>query len=351
MEREKTANMLFDWYKINQRDLPWRKTRDAYLIWVSEIILQQTRIEQGTPYYLKFKNRFPNVVDLANASIEDVLLVWQGLGYYSRARNMHFAANQVVNTFDSVFPTSYQNLIQLKGIGKYTAAAISSITSSEKRPTVDGNVIRFISRLCGIDEPVDKLSTIHKIEKIASELIEDYDSGLQNQAMMEFGALVCVPQNPICSDCVFVPFCNAFAMQKQSIIPIKQLKNKSIKRYFNYLYITDKNQRILIYQRATLDIWQGLFELPLIEKLNLSPIELSTFLGVDVLIIDSIPIIKHQLSHQQIHTMAWLIECSPSQFDKIAISNNFLPINKNDISKFPISKLTDIVLSTISKFQ
>ncbi|MFZ4612507.1 MAG: A/G-specific adenine glycosylase, partial [Bacteroidia bacterium] len=230
------ATKITSWYKINKRELPWRNTNNPYFIWLSEIILQQTRVDQGMAFYLKFVHEFPTVKELAKAEDETVLRLWQGLGYYSRARNMHFAANQVVNTFDSVFPTSFQYLIQLKGIGKYTAAAISSITSSEKHPTVDGNVIRFISRLCGIDEPVDKLSTIHKIEKIASELIENHDSGLQNQAMMEFGALVCVPQNPICSDCVFMPFCKAFAMQKQSIIPIKQLKNKSIKRYFNYLY-------------------------------------------------------------------------------------------------------------------
>jgi A/G-specific adenine glycosylase len=350
MKHAEIADRLFRWYTSYKRDLPWRKTKDPYRIWVSEIILQQTRIDQGLPYYLRFLDRFPTVKDLAESSIEEVLLVWQGLGYYSRARNMHAAANQVVRDFKGKFPSSYADLIQLKGIGKYTAAAISSITVSEKRAVVDGNVIRLISRLWGITDPVDQAKALAQIEAEATLLIRNQDSGTINQAMMEFGATVCVPRSPNCSECALRDFCDAFKTNKQSEIPFKKGKTAISQRYFNYLYLIDGN-RFLIYQRPPNDIWQGLFELPLIEVEKLTSEEIDAFLGFNptsVLIGEQL---KHQLSHQLIHATLWRIGCTAEQLDSLAKSKGFLITDHDGIKKYPVSKLTNnFFLTLIASF-
>ena len=348
MKHAEIADRLVRWYASSKRDLPWRKTKDPYKIWVSEIILQQTRIDQGTPYYLRFLDRFPTVIHLAEASIEEVLLVWQGLGYYSRARNMHAAANQVVQAFNATFPSSYADLIQLKGIGKYTAAAISSITVSEKKAVVDGNVIRLISRLWGITDPVDQAKALAQIEAVASSLIRDHDSGTVNQAMMEFGALVCVPRSPNCGQCVLSDRCVAHKMGKQSEIPFKKGKTAVSLRYFNYLYLTDGN-RFLVYQRPPNDIWQGLFELPLVEKEKLTTHEIEAFLGFSP---DSVlrgKELKHQLSHQLIHATIWKIGCTAEQLDLIAKSKSYLITDHDGLKNYPVSKLTGNFFLLINK--
>ncbi len=348
MKHVPIADILYRWYSSNKRDLPWRKTKDPYKIWISEIVLQQTRIDQGMPYYLKFLDRFPTVIALADASIEDVLLIWQGLGYYSRARNMHFAANQVVRDFNAVFPSSYVDLMKLKGIGKYTAAAISSITVSEKRAVVDGNVIRLISRLWGIEEPVDQAKTLARIEAEAALLIQKHDSGTINQAMMEFGATVCVPRSPNCSQCVLSSYCDACKSGKQSEIPYKKGKTAVSKRFFNYLYLTDQ-QRFLIYQRPSNDIWQGLFELPLIENEKLTPKEINAFLGFKPSSVLKGKQLKHQLSHQLIHATVWMVDCTTKQLDLLAKSKSYLITDHDGIKNYPVSKLTDNFFLLINK--
>jgi A/G-specific adenine glycosylase len=353
MKITELTNSLFNWYNLNKRDLPWRRTKDAYKVWVSEIILQQTRIEQGTPYYLKFIERFPTVTSLATASIEDVLLIWQGLGYYSRARNMHFGANQVVNDYQSIFPTKYDELLKLKGIGKYTAAAISSIVSAEKKAVVDGNVIRLISRLWGIEEPVDQLKTLAKIETFATQLIQNHDSGIMNQAMMEYGATVCVPRSPNCTECSLGTFCNAFKTEKQLLIPFKKGKTLVSQRSFQYLYISDNNHQFAIHQRVTNDIWQGLFELPILEKEKLSKDEIVEFLGFKPTSIKSEFHQKHQLSHQLISASLWMIKCSSEQLETLAKSKNYIITNRVNLQNYPVSKLADnfflLIMKTESK--
>jgi A/G-specific adenine glycosylase len=347
MKNVEIADALYRWYSSNKRDLPWRKTKDPYKIWVSEIILQQTRIDQGMPYYLRFLDRFPTVKALADASIEEVLLIWQGLGYYSRARNMHFAANQVVQDYDAMFPSAYTDLMKLKGIGKYTAAAISSITVSEKRAVVDGNVIRLISRLWGIEEPVDQAKALAQIEAEAALLIRDHDSGTLNQAMMEFGARVCVPRSPVCSECVLCDFCDAFKTDKQSEIPYKKGKTVVSQRFFHYLYLTDQH-RFLIYQRPSNDIWHGLFELPLIETEKLTSKEIDAFLGFKPTSIIKGEQLKHQLSHQLIHATAWTIGCTAGQLEALAKSKSYLITDHDGIKNYPVSKLTDNFFLLIS---
>lgn len=349
MKNASIANLLNHWYQAHKRDLPWRKTKDPYKIWVSEIILQQTRIDQGLPYYHRFIERFPTVSDLASASIEDVLLIWQGLGYYSRARNMHFAANQVILDFNGTFPSSYSDLISLKGIGKYTAAAISSITASEKKAVLDGNVIRLISRLLCIDEPIDQAKTLVQIEHYAGLLIQDFDSGEMNQAMMEFGATVCVPRSPNCAECILNSNCRAFKAEKQSEIPFKKGKTTVVDRFFNYLFLTDSQSNFLIYQRPSNDIWHGLFELPLIEQRKLTPKEITTFLGFKPQTIRQDVSLKHLLSHRLIYATFWRIDCTSEQLDLLAQSKNYIRTNPQNLKKYPVSKLTDNFFLLISE--
>lgn len=255
---------LLKWYLQKKRDLPWRKETDPYKIWVSEIILQQTRVEQGLPYYLKFIKKFPDVISLASASQDEVLRIWEGLGYYRRALHMHEAANQILTQFDGVFPSDFEQILRLKGVGEYTAAAVSSIAFNEPRAVVDGNVIRVIARLFCLKGDILKLSEKNKIKKIASDLIDQSNPGDFNQAMMELGATVCLPRNPKCQECPVHQFCLAKKHNVSDQLPIKKSKVKTKERYLLYRAI-QKNQKIFIVKRQNEDIWKGLYELPSIE--------------------------------------------------------------------------------------
>lgn len=219
-------NQLCAWYEQHGRPLPWRDSGDPYLIWLSEIILQQTRVVQGLPYFLKFKTNFPTVKTLAAADEDSVLKLWQGLGYYSRARNLHSAAKQVVNEFDGVFPETYADLLKLKGVGPYTAAAIASIAFGLPEAVVDGNVIRVISRLFGISDPVDEGSTLKSIKTKATALLDRTNPGRHNQAMMDFGSTVCTPKLPLCDRCPISKHCVAFGTGKTTELPLKTKKTK-----------------------------------------------------------------------------------------------------------------------------
>lgn len=216
---------VLTWFDHNGRDLPWRYSNDPYVIWLSEIILQQTRIAQGTPYFLEFYNRFPSVVEFACADLEEILRMWQGLGYYSRARNMYFAAQQVMADFGGVFPNEYEQLLKLKGVGEYTAAAISSIAGNECRAVLDGNVFRVLSRYFGLKTPINSTDGKKEFSKIANQLIDCRRPGDYNQAIMDFGSLQCKPSSPDCRNCVLQESCVAFRQGTIAELPVKVKKS------------------------------------------------------------------------------------------------------------------------------
>jgi A/G-specific adenine glycosylase len=256
---------LLEWYNPSSRNLPWKKTNDAYSIWLSEIILQQTRVEQGTPYYLAFVQQYPTVKKLADAPLDDVLKLWEGLGYYSRARNLHIAAKQVVEYHNGIFPTSYSNIIALKGIGSYTAAAIASFAYNLPHAVVDGNVYRVLSRAFGIETAIDTTEGKKQFELLANQLLDKKNPATYNQAIMDFGALVCKPKNPLCEQCILSSECKAFELNKISLLPIKSKKLIKTERHFYYFVCYDNND-IYIQQRTQNDIWKGLFEFPVFES-------------------------------------------------------------------------------------
>lgn len=259
------TNSLLLWYLENQRDLPWRQTRDPYCIWLSEIMLQQTRVAQATPYYLRFLEAFPSVVDLAEASEEHVLKLWQGLGYYSRARNLHYTAKQVANDYQGQFPKSYHELLKLKGIGAYTAAAIASIAFDEPVAVVDGNVYRVLARFFGIETDIAATAAQKEFSALANTLLDPKRPAQFNQALMEFGAMQCTPKNPYCHQCPLQWSCVAYRDQKVNELPVKTKKTKITNRYFHYLVFEDPQRKILLEKRTEKGIWHNLYQFPLIE--------------------------------------------------------------------------------------
>jgi len=259
------TNSLTQWYLQNKRDLPWRKTVDPYKIWLSEIMLQQTRVAQGTPYFMSFVSAFPTVFDLAAANEEQVLKLWQGLGYYSRARNLHKTAQYVANELSGIFPDNYNDLLKLKGVGEYTAAAIASFSYNEAVPVVDGNVFRVLSRYYNIDTDIAAASAKKEFVALAFELMPKDSPALFNQAIMEFGALQCVPKSPNCGICVFNTSCAALQKKKVDQLPVKSKKLKVRNRFFNYLVVSDDNENTIIQKRTAKGIWHNLYEFPLIE--------------------------------------------------------------------------------------
>lgn len=310
-----TGERIINWYFHNQRELPWRGTKDPYLIWISEIIMQQTRIQQGLPYYLRFVKRFPDIFHLAEAPIEDVLLIWQGLGYYSRARNMHEAAKNICNSYNGIFPTHSKDLLKLKGIGSYTAAAIASFCFGEKIPAIDGNVNRVIARIFDINEPVNTGKGITIIKKLAEEMLSNNEPGTFNQAMMDFGSAVCVPSTPHCPDCPVKPNCLSFENQTMAERPVK-VKNQKIKlRYFIYVLFMNQNKTLIV-QRIKNDIWNSLFEFPLwefsepatVDSLLKSERFKSIVSGIDSAKMKIFTMPAHKLSHQTIYSQFVIIE-------------------------------------------
>ncbi len=307
---------LIKWYTINKRNLPWRETVNPYFIWLSEIILQQTQIKQGLPYYLSFINEFPTIFDLANAEETKVLNLWQGLGYYSRARNLHFTAKFIATELKGVFPDNYQELLALKGVGDYTASAIASICYNEPTPVVDGNVYRFLSRYFGIKTPINSSKAKKEFKNLAQELIDVNNPADFNQAIMEFGAKQCKPKNPDCNSCPFKSSC--VALQKDLIkeLPVKLKKAKIAKRYFNYLVILSDDGKTIIEQRKYKGIWQKLYQFPLVETSKEVDLDLlqkeSTFKnfidkGEYSASLFNEENIVHKLSHQHLYTKFWIV--------------------------------------------
>ncbi|WP_034886950.1 A/G-specific adenine glycosylase [Gillisia sp. Hel_I_29] len=327
------------WYLNNKRELPWRETSDPYCIWLSEIMLQQTRIEQGLPYYLAFTSAYPTVFDLAKASEEDVLKLWQGLGYYSRARNLHTTAKHVAFDLNGVFPKSYESLLKLKGVGDYTASAIASISYNEPAAVVDGNVYRVLARYFDIDTPINSSSGIKEFKQLAQELLDKEDPATYNQAIMEFGALQCKPQSPLCTSCPLSDSCLALQNNRIAELPVKIKKTKIKKRYFNYLVFQSSENKTLLEKRTGKGIWEGLYQFPLIETEGLkeaseieSHMEFSEFsknepLGVTLY--NDAPIV-HKLSHQHIYTRFWIV-------DKNELPNTAISISS--VAEYPVPVL------------
>ena len=253
------AKLLINWYNNHQRDLPWRNTSAPYKIWLSEIILQQTRVNQGLPYYNKFINEYPSVHDLANAPEDEVMRLWQGLGYYSRARNLHECAKSIVNQYDGEFPSTYNELLKLKGVGKYTAAAIASFAFNQAVPVVDGNVFRVLARYFCVTDDIAQPKTFTKFFNIAKELIPEEQAASFNQAIMELGATICTPKKPACENCPLAQDCEARIHHKQSELPVKKKKIKIKHRYLYYL-IWQEGGKLAMKKRGESDIWQGLFD-------------------------------------------------------------------------------------------
>lgn len=312
----KLSNKLISWYLQEKRELPWRKTRNPYLVWLSEIMLQQTRVEQGISYYLKFSETFPSVVDLANANESTVLKMWQGLGYYSRARNLHHTAKHVAFELNGNFPNTYKELIKLKGIGDYTASAIASICFDEAAAVVDGNVYRVLARYFGIETPINSSSGIKEFKILAQSLINRKQPGVFNQAIMDFGSLQCKPQNPDCQKCILSSSCIAYKNKQTKELPVKIKKLKIKKRYFNYLVIVTQDNKTVLEKRKGKGIWEGLYQFPLIETLK--DIEINELILLEefqswipseskVKLFNRNEII-HKLSHQHLYTRFWVLK-------------------------------------------
>ncbi len=310
------SNTLIQWYLQNKRDLPWRKTKNPYFIWLSEIMLQQTRVAQGLDYYLKFTSTFPTIFELAKADESTILKMWQGLGYYSRARNLHYSAKQIVHEFNGEFPSSYKEIIKLKGVGDYTASAIASFAFNEPTAVVDGNVYRVLSRYFGIKTPINSTEGIKEFKKLAEELIDTSQPANYNQAIMEFGAIQCKPKKPLCLFCPLSESCVSLQKNLVDTLPIKEKKLKVKKRYFNYIVIKTSDDKTILSERKGKGIWQGLYQFPLIESNK--TITKETLIGLEEfnnLIPNKATIsshntkeVTHKLSHQHLYTQFWIVE-------------------------------------------
>ena len=327
------SNLLIKWYLQKKRDLPWRNTINPYLIWLSEIMLQQTRVAQGMPYFLSFTTAFPTVFDLAKANEEQVLKLWQGLGYYSRARNLHQTAQYIATELNGIFPDTYIDLLKLKGVGEYTAAAIASFAYNEVVPVVDGNVFRVLSRYFDIETDIAQASAKKEFAALAFELIPKDNPAIFNQAIMEFGALQCVPKNPNCNSCVLNSSCAALQHKKVSELPVKSKKTKVTNRYLNYLILKDSDSNYIVQKREGKGIWENLYEFPLLEtdfllseKDAIDQISKMQFYNQkpsEILILQN-EITLHKLSHQHLHIRFFELRFS----SKLPDSKPFTAIEK-----------------------
>ena len=331
------SNILTYWYLQNKRELPWRKSRNPYFIWLSEVMLQQTRVAQGLSYYLKFTTTFPTVFDLAKADESTVLKMWQGLGYYSRARNLHAAAKHIAYELNGQFPSSYLEIIKLKGIGDYTASAIASICFDEPTAVVDGNVYRVLSRYFGIHTSINSSQGIKEFKTLAQSLIDVTQPGNFNQAIMDFGALHCKPQNPLCESCPFANSCVAFEKKLIKVLPLKDKKIKVKKRYFNFLVIQTIDDKTVLLERKGKGIWQGLYQFPLIEtNQNISGEALiskeefiSLFPEKASISLFNKKEIVHKLSHQHLYTQFWIVRpktAFDANIDWVDVENYPVPV-------------------------
>ncbi|ATV38070.1 A/G-specific adenine glycosylase [Prevotella intermedia] len=324
------SKTILNWYAINGRELPWRQTTNPYAIWLSEVIMQQTRIAQGTAYWERFMKRWPNVHELAKATEDEVLREWQGLGYYSRARNLHKAAQQIVGL--GRFPETYKELKQLKGIGEYTAAAISSISFAEPVAVVDGNVYRVLARYFGIDTPIDSTEGKKVFKAMAQEYLPKEAPAAYNQGLMDFGAIQCTPTSPNCEVCPLIDTCFAANNNKVADLPVKAKKTKQRERHFSFIYIRC-NGETAIRRRGAGDIWQGLWELPTKELLG-NAIENATLIKKNV---------KHILTHQIIFADFYLLETNVPP----TLPADYIWIKESEIERYALPRLIDLLVKSL----
>lgn len=326
--------LIADWYRQNKRALPWRETKDPYLIWISEIILQQTRVDQGISYYNKFQKNYPTVNNLASASEQEILNDWQGLGYYSRARNLHFTAKWISLNYNNVFPNTYSEIKTLKGIGDYTAAAIASFAFDLPHAVVDGNVYRVLSRYFNIDLAIDSTQGKKYFSDLAQSLIDKKDPATHNQAIMELGAMICKPNQPLCLECPISNSCLAIEKKTVDQRPVKSKKTSVRNRYFTFLIYSQNNQ-VILEKRNKKDIWQHLFQFPLIESdesLSNSELEKITHINPNHISTE----IVHLLSHQRIHARFLHMDCIPEK-----LNPEWQLVNKNELESHPLPRLID----------
>lgn len=330
MEQFQTS--LVRWYEKKKRKLPWRETNDPYLIWLSEIILQQTRVDQGLPYYLKFKAAFPTIHHLANADEMEVLNLWKGLGYYSRARNLHGTAKIIADQHQGNFPSTYDEIIKLKGIGSYTAAAISSFSFGEARAVLDGNVFRVLSRLFDLRTPIDSSLGKKQFQVLADELLAVRNPAQYNQAIMEFGAIQCVPVNPKCDQCPLDFMCEARSKNSVKQLPVKIGKTKITKKFFVFQII--KNEaKVLLEKRTDSGIWKNMFQFPLIEFQNAE--EKTAFIQNSNFEFISAEL-KHVLSHQHLYCHFVVL----GGFKEKNKKSQYWA-GKEDISNYPVPRIIE----------
>ena len=342
------GNKLINWYRENKRELPWRNTTDPYKIWLSEIILQQTRVQQGLPYYEKFTNQFPTINELADASEQDVLLLWQGLGYYSRARNMHHTAKMIVDKYNGNFPENHNEILALKGVGEYTAAAIASFAFDKAYPVLDGNVFRFISRLFGIEKPIDTSTGKKEITKALDLIFNTQKPALFNQAIMEFGATHCTPKKPKCDTCIFNMQCEALGSKKVMSIPFKKGKTKIIQVNHTYMCFIHDNKTYI--EKRTAGIWKNLYQFPLIEE-DIKPDGITKIVNrylktPSKFEISDVFDSTHILSHRKIQASFYTIHLDTSP---IFLKNNIFEIPLADLTtRYPVSILTQNYLKRLN---
>lgn len=351
MDGNTIGEQLIVWYEANKRDLPWRTTTDPYLIWISEIILQQTRVIQGLDYFNRFVTRFPDVKSLADAQEDEVMKFWQGLGYYSRARNLHVAAREVVLRFKGCFPEKYEDVLSLPGIGAYTAAAICSFAYKQPYAVLDGNVFRVLARVFGIDMPIDNGKGKKYFAELAQELLDNRRPDLYNQAIMDFGAVQCLPKSPDCKVCPLLDKCFAFADGQIDKLPMKEGKTVVKARYFNYLHICCRGE-VLLGQRTAKDIWQKLYEFPLIEtnqpvdyeELQQTELFKRLFEGVgEIRVIRMVRAPKHVLSHRIIYACFYEIETDAF----VSGMSSYLKVRKCDVENYAVSRLMEQYLENL----
>ncbi|MEX2589634.1 MAG: A/G-specific adenine glycosylase [Chitinophagales bacterium] len=347
MRKADFTTLLLQNYDPKQRPMPWKGISDPYLIWLSEVILQQTRVDQGWNYFLKFKKQYPHISDLANAKEDDVLKLWEGLGYYSRARNLLAAARYVEQELNGIFPNNYTDILKLKGVGPYTAAAIASFAFGERKAVLDGNVYRVLSRCFGISTAIDSTKGKKEFEKLSDELIDAKKPALYNQAIMDFGAEICLPKNPRCSDCPLQNECYAYNADEIAQFPVKLKKLKKRTRHFNYFMFTDQKGNTLIRRRGKGDIWQGLYELPCVEAeafLSKNAVKKNGIPGLwenhgVTFELNKIAERTHILTHQKIKAVLFELKIF-----KLPPINEFQEISINKLNNFAFPRLINLLL-------
>lgn len=330
---ENFSLVLIKWYNLNKRNLPWRNTVDPYKIWISEVILQQTRVEQGLPYYNKFILNFPNIIKLSQAKEDKVLKLWQGLGYYSRARNLHFTSKYITEKLNGEFPKNYDGLIKLKGVGKYTASAISSFAYNEKKAVLDGNVFRVLSRYFGVFDPVDSTLGLKLFEEISFKNLPIKNIATYNQSIMEFGALQCKPASPNCELCPLNFNCWAFLNNKISSLPVKNKKIIKKERFFNFIVLANE-KFVFIEKRIKNDIWKNLYQFPLFEDSDLNFKPAKDLVKNGVLLKKTK--IKHILTHQRLNVVFWHYNVN-----KLEKNKKYKTIEIKKIDQYPVPKIVE----------